>query len=83
MTVKERILIGKILIERFSELADEVSSYHEELPVIIIKANLAKFNMVKYYEKWDKPPELLECIEQMDTIIKKLEQKQNRNVTGM
>ncbi len=83
MNISDRLLAGKILINQFEMLSAEFMPNDDELPKIIKRADSVKLKMLICYEKWGRPPELLEQIKQIDSVIKKLEQLHNKYVTGM
>lgn len=80
MKVSDRLLIGKILVDELERLAAEFDPYDDELPEIIKRAMMTKQKMKIFYKKWGEPPELLKQIEQIDSVIKKLEQLHNKHV---
>jgi hypothetical protein len=83
MKIEDRLTVGKILIAEFGRLAGQLDPYDEQLPDIIKRALMTQLKMKAFYDKWDKPPQMLEQLDQMDLIIKRLEQIQNKHVTDM
>ncbi len=83
MDISNRFEVGRILINELEQAVDNLSPYDEKLVEINKRANSIKRNMIIFYERWDRPPELFEQIEIMNSVIKKLEQLHNKHVTGM
>jgi hypothetical protein len=83
MGIEERLLIGEVLLR---ELKKEAKKLHpilrpsEDLEKIIRKANAIKMQMYMCYRTWNKPPELLRQIQEMDSIIKSIEELHNKHV---
>lgn len=78
METTERLLFGKILIAEFGRLSENLDPAEIDVGEIVRRANVTRFKMKTCYEKWDRPAELKEQIDEMDSIIKKLEQMQNK-----
>lgn len=84
MDISDRFEVGRILVDELERAVDNLSPFDEKLiKEIKIRANSVKRNMIIFYQRWDRPPELFEQIELMNSVIKKLEQMQNKHVTGM
>lgn len=83
MDSSAQLLIAQMLLDEFSILVKASDPYGNDLSSIIKKAKLLEAKMVWFYIKWGKIPEMLELIQKMDSIIKKLEKKQNNHVTDM
>lgn len=83
MDITARVLIITLLVDEFNKLAMALDPCDHDFPEILKKAKLIQAKAERFYIKWDNSPELLERIQSMDSIIKKLEQKQNNHVTDM
>ena len=83
MDLAARLLIAENLLTEFGILVEALSPYDRDFPEIIKKAKSVEAKMNRFYIKWHNPPEMLEHIQTMNKIIKRLEQKQNNHVTDM
>lgn len=79
MGIEERLLIGDILLREFKKEV-QILRPNEDLPKFIRKANAVKVQMYLCYRKWGKPPLLLHQIQEMDMIIKSIEELHNKHV---
>lgn len=77
MEITERLLISKVLISKMSEILDQIDPYDDELPAIFAKTLHLKMKMKMFYAKHDEP-ELLEQLNLVETLIKKIEDIQNK-----
>ncbi|HSX39116.1 MAG TPA: hypothetical protein VLI92_00810 [Candidatus Saccharimonadales bacterium] len=78
-TLTERLLIGKALISVLEEATSQLDDpYDDSLPEMIKKAVMAQLRMKNFYSKHNEPPEMFEQLEQMDIIIKRLFELQNK-----
>lgn len=83
MHLSERLLIGHILIAEFEKLANNIDPHDDEMNEVINRANYSLMKMKMFHKKMGEPPEMVQQIEYMATVIKKLEQKQNKHVTDV
>lgn len=83
MDISSKLAVGSALISELDRLTDKLNPYDDKLPEIIKRAVLTKLRMKKCYDLWDQPPALLEQLERIDSVIKKLELIQNKCVTDM
>jgi hypothetical protein len=83
MDLSDRFMVGKILITEFGRLAEEIDPYDDDLPEIIKRALYTRLKMKCFCIKYDEPPEMVEQLAMMDSVIKTLELKQNRYATDM
>lgn len=72
--IQEKFAVSKLLLNEFERLVDQLKSNQEKMPELIAKAYDAQIKMIIFYNKWDKPSEMTEQLEQMSAIIKKMEQ---------
>lgn len=83
MDLAARLLIVEILLTEFAVLVEALDPYDRDFPEILRKAKSVEAKMNRFYIKWDNPPEMLEHIQGINKIIKRLEQKQNNHVTDL
>lgn len=78
------LLITELYLDEFDKLVEGVSPYNKhDFPETFHRIKKVQAKMIKLCLKWDKSPELLEQIQRVEPIIKKLEQKQNNHVIDM
>jgi hypothetical protein len=80
MSIAEKLLISKVLIDELEFLILDFRPNSNNLPQIIKRAYSVKLNMQKFYIKNNQPEQLLEQLERMDSVIKKLESMQEKHV---
>jgi hypothetical protein len=81
---QSRLMLGRVLINRFEELSKDLDPAEGNLDEVIYRATHAREKMHLVYLKVGEPPELLEQIKKMDSVIKKVEKLQNNHrVTDM
>lgn len=84
MDMEAKLSIVMLLLAEFCMLVEALDSYNSnDFSTILRKIKLVEAKMIRFYIKWDNPAELLEHIQHMNSIIKKLERKQNNHVTDM
>ena len=83
MESTEKLRFGRILLDELEKAVSELDPNSELLPEIIKKSNIIKLKMLIAYRNMDKSPEMLEQINQLESIIKKVEQMHNKHVTEM
>jgi hypothetical protein len=82
--MEAKLTITMLLLNEFGILVEALDPYNlVDYPIIISKIKLVEAKMIRLYYKWDNPTELLDHIQHMSSIIKKLERKQNKHVTDM
>ena len=79
MDLKERLLVGNVLIEILKEQTAELDDpYHDELPMFIKRAVMVQLRMKRFYHKYQEPPEMLDQLEAIENIIKNMIELQNK-----
>ena len=79
MALEDKILFGQVLITVLDEQTQKLDDpWADDLPEFIKRAYVVKFRMLNFYNSHDQPPAILEQIEQMDGIIKRLMDLQNK-----
>lgn len=78
MEKSDRFIIGKILIEVLEKHVNRLDPYDDDLAEIVQRAYKTHLKMHRTYENWGRPVEMLEQLDKMDSIIKKLHQMQNK-----
>ena len=78
METSDRFLLGKILIRTLEDEVKKLDPNDEHIPEIINRAHITRLKMKMFYKKWDEPQEVAEQLDQMESIIKKLEQMHNK-----
>lgn len=75
----EKMLVGKVLINLLDEQTVNLEDpYDDELPVFINRAMIVRLKMKQWHNTHGQPPEMIEQIDQMDKIIKRLMELQNK-----
>lgn len=87
MGIAERLIVGIALINELEKAVSQLEQHKKlsenakkELPEILRRAVAANLKMKTAYLQWDKPYELLEQIEKMEGVIKRLEYIYNKHV---
>lgn len=79
MSYEDKLKVNKALLEI---LANEIRKlddpYADELPLFIHRAMMAKLRMKSFSMTHGEPPEMTDQIGQMDAIIKRLQDLQNK-----
>lgn len=76
--LEARLFIGKALIQEFDRLTGEIDPYEGGVPEVIRRARMVLAKMQRYYIKLDEPPQMLEQIDQLSSVINRLEQLKTR-----
>jgi hypothetical protein len=75
----EKILVGRVLIDILDEQTVKLDDpYDDELPMFIHKAMIVRLKMKQWHSTHGQPPEMVDQLEQMDKIIKRLMELQNK-----
>lgn len=78
MELKDRIFVGKALIDILKEHTDKLDDpYCEELPIFIKRALVVQIRMKGFYHQYNEPTEMLEQLETIQGIVKKMVDLQN------
>ena len=77
MEVKERLEMSRVLLGELERLTGQLTPNNRELPEIIGKSLQLKVKMSLFYIQ-HQPPELLDQIELLDTVIKQLKELNNK-----
>lgn len=78
MELKDRLFVGNALIEILKEHTDKLDDpYCEELPMFIKRALIVQVRMKGFYHQHNEPPEMLEQLEMIQGIVKKMMDLQN------
>lgn len=78
MDLTEKLTMGKVLMDILDVQTNELNDpFDDKLPEIISRAIRTQLQMEKFYLKQDKPPEMVEQLEKMSEIIKRLTELQN------
>lgn len=84
MDMEAKLTITMLLLNEFGILVEALDPFNKfDYPVIMWKIKSVEAKMIRLYYKWDNPTELLDHIQHMSSIIKKLERKQNKHVTDL
>ncbi len=76
--LKDRLYIGKVLIDILQEQTAKLNDpYDDELPMFIKRAIMVQLRMKRFYHKHNEPPEMLEQLETISSIIEKMLKLQN------
>jgi hypothetical protein len=83
MELKERLHIGKVLIEMLEVGTRKLTDpYDDELPVFIKRAVMIQLRMKRFYHTHNQPPELLEQLDTIEKIVKRMTELQNSKFGG-
>jgi hypothetical protein len=83
MEVSEKFLLGKILMRSLEEEVNKLDPADDHIPEIIYRAHKTRLKLKMFYKKWDEPQEVADQLNHLESIIKKLEQMQNKHVTDV
>jgi hypothetical protein len=83
MELKERLHIGKVLIDMLEDATAKLTDpYDDELPVFIKRAVMVQLRMKRFYHTHERPPELLAQLDTIEGIVKRMTELQNRKFGG-
>lgn len=71
--IQDRFFMAQLLLDELERLADQLDPSKGDLPYILERAYNTQSKMKAFYEKWDEPPVMLEQINQINAVIKRLE----------
>jgi hypothetical protein len=78
LNLDERISMGKILVEYLEKETYHYTVYDDEWNEMIRRALTARMRMKSFYFRHNKPLELLDLINKMDSVITKMVEEQSK-----
>lgn len=81
MEIPERLKMSRVLLGELEKNIVDLAPYDDEFDEIYSKAMHIKMKMKIFYARKGEPPELLEQLNLIDSIIKKIEDIQNKRGT--
>lgn len=81
MELKERLHVGKVLIEMLEEQTAKLNDpYDDELPMFIKRAVMVQVRMKRFYMRHGEPFELKEQLQAIEEIIKRMVDLENSKI---
>lgn len=78
MEITERLQLSKVLLGELEKMVLDLNPYDDEVNEIYTRALHAKMKMKAFYIQYGQKSELLEQINLMDSVIKKIEEIKNK-----
>jgi hypothetical protein len=77
MDIEEKLLMSKILLGELDKMIMGLKPYDDEFDEIYSRALHLKMKMKMFYAQYE-PPEMLEQLSLMDSIVKRIEDIHNK-----
>ena len=81
MDIPERLKMSRVLLGELEKNIIDLEPYDDEFDEIYSKALHIKMKMKMFHTRTGEPPELLEQLGLIDSVIKKIEDIQNKRGT--
>lgn len=76
MELKERLYMGKVLIDILNEQCASFDIFDDEWPDLVKRTLMVKLRMTAFYRKHGEPPEMQEQIDRIDDILNRMYEAQ-------